>query len=215
MGTGFSVPTDSGPGFPFPTASGVVPTASGGMHALPFNMPGHGHHMSLAIDYQLAPTALPKRQESALPSFSLVDSAVPVPTETEEIPTATDGPAYPFPTETANLPFPTGGFPFPTGSPASPFPTGGFPSVFPTGAFPMPTEAPFPTGGFPGLPGGTGMPSLPTTLQTLTRGPQPTAAPSFPGEDGGEEEGSGNGGLQAWWDWLEGIFGGGKSEMSL
>jgi hypothetical protein len=198
MGTGFPFPTGSGLGFPFPTASGAVPTASGGMHALPFNVPGHRHHMkSLAIDYQLAPTALPKRQESALPSFSLVDPALPVPTETEGfgslIPTATDGPAFPFPTETANLPFPTGGFPVPTEAP----------------------EAPFPTGGFPGFPGGTGMPGLPTTLQTLTRGPQPTAAPSFPGEDGENGDEQGSGGLQEWLDWLEGLFGGGgKSEMS-
>jgi hypothetical protein len=217
MGTGAGNPFP----LPFPTASGAFPAASGGMH----HMPGHHRHHYLAMDYQLASTAVPevKRQESELPSFSLVDSAMPVPTGTEgagsTIPTA---PAFPLPTETAGLPFPTGGFPgLPSGTdePSPLLPTGGFPA--PTGEpeLPFPTEAPnapfpfpMPTGGFPG---GTGMPSLPTTLQTLTRGPQATAAPSFPGEDGGENGNEqGSGGFQGWLDWLEGLFGGATDQSA-
>lgn len=145
----------------------------------------------------------------------------------------------PFPTGTGSPelpPFPTGGLPFPTAAPEAPtdslplpsdgapelppFPTGGAPDLppFPTGGFPMPTGAPelptdapglppFPTGGFP-MPTG-GFPGLPTTLETLTRGPQPTGMPAFPGfpgqEDGDNESGRPG---QGFWDWLEGLFGG-------
>jgi hypothetical protein len=214
MGTGAGNP------FPFPslTASGAFPAISGGMH----HIPGHHH---LTMDYQAAPTAVigVKRQESELPSFSLVDSAMPVSTGTEgarsTIPTA---PAFPLPTETAGLLFPSGGFPVlssATDEPSPPFPTGGFSIPIGEPELPFPTEAPnapfpfpMPTGGFPG---DTGVPSLPTTLQTLTRSPQLTAAPSLPGQDGGEngnEQGSGR--FQGWLDWLEGLFSGATDQST-
>ncbi|CAO2652811.1 Nn.00g022220.m01.CDS01 [Neocucurbitaria sp. VM-36] len=222
--------TGSGTGLPFPTAlptaTGAFPTASGGFH---HGHHGHGHKTkSLAIDYELAPTAIPKigkvavekRQAggsgTSLPSFTLVNpsDAVPVPTSTEDgsavpLPTSTDGSDLPFPTEDPESPFPfpsgTGGLPFPTGD--LPFPTGDLP--FPTGDLPFPTGGlPFPTGGFPG----TGIPSLPTTLETVTRGPQPTAVPELPGFPGDNEDGeTGSGDMQSWLDWLAGLFGG-KSE---
>ena len=240
--------TGSGTGFPFATATGAFPTASGGLHTRPHghgSRPGH-HHKSktLAVDYQLAPTVVPKigkveqRQVgngTSLPSFTLLDPSdgVPQPTTTDAaeipsstegpessfptstddsafpIPTATDEPSSPLPTEDPESPFPTGqpAFPTATGQPGFPFPTGGF--SMPTGGFPLPT------GGFPG----TGIPSLPTTLETVTRGPRPTAQPdapdsTLPGEEDGE---TGEGDLQSWLDWLESLFGGsngnGKSEM--
>ncbi|KAJ4362952.1 hypothetical protein N0V83_010069 [Neocucurbitaria cava] len=229
IGTGsglpFPLPTDfptpSGGAFP----SGAFPTASGTGH----NHHHHGHGggsrtKSLAIDYQLAPTSIPKigkvevgkRQDSALPSFTLLDPSDAVPTATSAegssavvLPTEEPSESS-FPTATGGQPFPTGDLPFPTGLPTGdlPFPSGGFPSH--TGGFPMPTGGfPFPTGGFPGsLPGGTGIPSIPTTLQTFTRGPRPTAEPS--GLPGSDENGETD--AQGWLDWLEILFGGSKSE---
>ncbi|KAF1946875.1 hypothetical protein EJ02DRAFT_198991 [Clathrospora elynae] len=264
MGTGpaaglpFPMPT----GFPMPPNGFPVPT--GGFPRPPGGFPPFGlgyKSKSLAIDYQLAPTAVPKmdmvnvhkhkRQGAStpLPSFTFLDpsDALPQPTEepisglpsfptgapfpTGEFPTGF--PESPSPTEEPAIPgLPTGGFPsFPTGAPGSPFPvpskqpglpfpmpTGGFPG-FPTGApeLPFPTNAPpfpMPTGAFPGFPGGapgTGFPGLPTTLETLTRGPRPTAAPGFPGQNDGEL-GAAPGFGQAFWDKLSELFGGGKAK---
>ncbi|KAL1800856.1 hypothetical protein ACET3X_001198 [Alternaria dauci] len=180
--------TGTASGIPFPTATGAFPTG--------LVQPARHRVRNLAIDYQLAP-----RQDAgpgagagagtSLPSFSLAEP--------------TDGtPALPTETE--------GGFPgLPTGQPEMPFPTGGFPS--PPGDGPAPTDLPFPmpTGGSP-FPG-TGMPGLPTTMQTLTRGPQPTGMPELPGSENGEEE-SGGDAPGGFFDWLSSLFGGGKSEMS-
>ncbi|RII05724.1 hypothetical protein CUC08_Gglean008939 [Alternaria sp. MG1] len=70
-----------------------------------------------------------------------------------------------------------------------------------------------PTGGSPFPFPGTGMPGLPTTMQTLTRGPQPTGMPELPGSENGEQ-GPGDDAPGGFFDWLSSLFGGGKSEMS-
>ncbi|OAL47824.1 hypothetical protein IQ07DRAFT_104975 [Pyrenochaeta sp. DS3sAY3a] len=234
------IASGSGTGFPCPTATGdgAFPTASGSLRGFPFpqgSRPGPHQHRSrsLAIDYQLAPTAsaIPpnriKRQElegsgsTLLPSFTLLDPSgtegVPAPTA---VPTEEPDSPFPAPTEDPDspFPFPTGApeLPFPTGAPDSPFPTGGFP--LPTGDFPLPTGGfPLPTGGFPGFPG-TGLPSLPTTLETVTRGPRPTAQPELPelpqipGLPDLELPSLDD--PQGWLDFLTGLFGNGRSEMS-
>jgi hypothetical protein len=210
---------------PFTTASGAFPAASDNRH---YSI------KALAMNYQIAPTAVPevKRQDSALPDFSLLDSAMPLPTGTPLVwpfPGGDDESAYPLPTETAGLPsFPTGGFsaspsgaddesslPFPTGQPGIPFPSGVIPIPSSGGEndlpFPLPTEAPDAPFPFPVPNGDTGMPGLPTTMQTMTRGPQPTGAPSYPGQDGGA--GGNQQGirvLQALINWLEGLLKGGS-----
>ncbi|KAF1832538.1 hypothetical protein BDW02DRAFT_581130 [Decorospora gaudefroyi] len=182
---------------------------------------------TLAVSLNNVIGVVTKRQEGStisLPSFTLADPSntvgvptVPTSTVDPELPVVTPTSGLPLPTNTGEpLPTGTGGLAFPTGQPGLPFPSGIFPigsvSQFPTGGSPMPTGAPFPTGGFPipsgGVPSFTGIP-IPTTMQTKTRGPQPTAAPLFPDQDGGDLGSE----LQGWLDWLEGLFGGGKSQM--
>ena len=174
-----------------PTGQPEAPFPTGGQPDLPF--PTGGFPM---------PSGAPE-----LPTGGL-----PMPSGEPELPTG----AYPMPSGEPELP--TGGLP--SGPPPFPgMPSGGAPNMpFPTGGFPMPTGgSPYP--GLPdGLPG-TGMPGLPTTMATLTRGPQPTAVPEMPGYGGEQgsgsgdsEQGSGSGG--GFFDWISGLFGGSKSETS-
>jgi hypothetical protein len=164
---------------------------------------------ALHINYKLAPTAAPaiKRRalkyrqlgtgSPALPSFSLLD---PNDTPTATAPATTTSEEAGLPTE-----LPTG---FPTDFPSPPtgYPTAPFP--FPTGNSPLPTDAPEPPFPFPTAPAGTGAPDLPSTLETVTRGPRPTAAPES--GLGGEEEGEHENG-NAWLEWISQLLtGGGK-----
>ena len=213
--------TGTASGIPFPTATGAFPIDG---------MPPVRHRVrNLAIDYQLAPRQGPGAG-SALPSFSLAeptDGTPALPTETEGgfpglptgLPTGQPDAPFPFPTGGPDMPSPTGGFPKPPGGPDMPFPTDGFPK--PPGDGPSPSDIPFPTdlpfpmptGGSPFPFPGTGMPGLPTTMQTLTRGPQPTGMPELPGSENGEQ-GPGDDAPGGFFDWLSSLFGGGKSEMS-
>lgn len=200
IGTGSGVP------FPCPTASGV-PFPSGTSGVQPFPYAGSESQVkrnikALHVDYQLAPTTLPipmppvtrrevkyrQLSDSALPSFSLFDpNNPPIPTDpATELPTdlPTDLPGPP-----TDLPTP------PAGGPTAPFPE-------PTGEVPFPTGAPFPT-----APAGTGAPDLPSTFDTVTRGPKPTAAPEKPPQDDGEEPQNGN-----WlWEFISRLLGGSRS----
>lgn len=187
IGTGSGVP------FPFPTATGApFPTGTSGIQPISQSSKAKRNIKVLHIDYQLAPTAAPvvKRRElkyrqlggSALPPFSLLN-----PNDTPPATEPVTGLPTELPTELPGAPtdFPTP----PAGGPTAPAPTGEIP--FPTGEAPFPTGAPFPTA--PAGTGAPGLPGLPTTFDTITRGPKPTAAPEQPGQDG---EGMQNGN---WW----------------
>lgn len=170
---------------------------------------------ALHVDYQLAPIAAPAIKKralknrqlesglSALPSFSLLDpndtppatepaTSVPteLPTDSPGLPTSTGAPEVPTSVPTDIPSPPTGSVTAPTGGPTAPFPA-------PTGEAPFPTGSPFPT-----APAGTGYPGLPTTLETLTRGPKPTAAPDAPQPEDGEEMENGN----AWLSWISDLL---------
>ena len=219
IGTGSGIP------LPYPTASGVpFPSGTSGVQPFPYSGSESQEKRkikALHVDYQLAPTTVPSAKptvmrrelkyrqlsDSALPSFSLFDPNNP-PTPTDpatELPTELPSELPGLPTDTAvpelptdiptDLPGPPTDLPTPpAGGPTAPFPV-------PTGEVPFPTSAPFPT-----APAGTGAPNLPSTFDTVTRGPKPTAAPEKPAQDDGEEPQNGN-----WWlEFISQLLGGSK-----
>ncbi|KAF1843377.1 uncharacterized protein K460DRAFT_144237 [Cucurbitaria berberidis CBS 394.84] len=206
-----AIGTVSGTGFIFPTATGASPT--GRPHGTG-SRPGHGHKTktktksktkSLAIDYELAPTAVPnigdvKRQAgsgSSLPSFTLLDPSdavpgVPKPTGTKSSarPRPTKGPGSRVPSSTAksSLPSPTEapGSPTPTEDPESSIP---FPTPTDEPSLPSPTddpESPFPTEE-PPFPTATGQPEFPfpTGDFPIPTGGFPIPTGGFPFPTGG------------------------------
>ncbi|KAF9694188.1 hypothetical protein EKO04_007927 [Ascochyta lentis] len=228
-GSGVPFPFPTASGAPFPTgSSGAYPGSD--RHVKPRAKALHvDYRLAPTVNDDASKRDLKYRQlgGDALPSFSLLDPNN-TPTATEPatgLPTEapTDFPGLP--SGTGILSFPTGaptdlpGLPSGTGIPS--FPTGaptdlpGLPSGFPTppaggptAPFPFPSgDAPFPTDApLPTAPAGTGFPGLPTTLETLTRGPQPTSAPDAPSQDDDNKPQNGN----AWLEWISNLLTGGK-----